>query len=61
MYYFTIGMQGEVITKCLPSGKARLNDKIVELYSLSELLDPNTPVKIIKIERNKTIIKRINS
>jgi len=58
---FIIEMQGETITKCLPSGKAIFNDKIVELHSLSELLDPNIPVEIIKIERNKTIVKHVNS
>jgi hypothetical protein len=54
-------MQGETITKCLPSGKAIFNDKIVELHSLAELIDPNIPVEIIKIERNKTIVKHVNS
>lgn len=61
MDYFTVGMQGETITKCLPSGKARFNDKIVEVHSLSELIDPNIPVEIIKIEGNKIIVKPINS
>ena len=61
MDYFTVGMQGETITKCLPSGKARFNDKIVEVHSLSEVIDPNIPVEIIKIEGNKIIVKPINS
>jgi len=59
--YFTVGMQGETITKCLPSGKARFDDKIVEVHSLAELIDSNTPVEITKIEGNKIIVKPINS
>ena len=59
--YLKIGMQGETITKCLPSGKARFDDKIVEVHSLSEVIDPNTPVEIIKIEGNKIIVKPIKS
>ncbi len=54
-----VGMQGETITKCLPSGKARFDDKIFEVHSLSEAIDPNTPVEIIKIEGNKIIVKPI--
>ena len=61
MDYFTVGMQGETITKCLPSGKARFDDKIVEVHSLAELIDSNTPVEITKIEGNKIIVKPINS
>jgi membrane-bound ClpP family serine protease len=61
MDYFAVGMQGETITKCLPSGKARFDDKIVEVHSLAELIDSNTPVEITKIEGNKIIVKPINS
>ncbi|HOJ25365.1 MAG: NfeD family protein [Bacteroidales bacterium] len=59
--YLKIGMQGETITKCLPSGKARFDDKIVEVHSLSKVIDPHTPVEIIKIEGNKIIVKPIKS
>ena len=59
--YLKIGMQGETITKCLPSGKARFDDKIVEVHSLSKVIDPNAPVEIIKIEGNKIIVKPIKS
>lgn len=55
----TIGMQGETITKCLPSGKAKFGDKIVEVHSLSEMIYPNTQIEIIKIEGNKIIVKPI--
>lgn len=54
-----VGMQGETVTKCLPSGKARFGDKIVEVHSLSEIIYPNTQVEIIKIEGNKIIVKPI--
>ncbi|HHW60152.1 MAG: NfeD family protein [Bacteroidales bacterium] len=51
------GMRGHTITKCIPAGKAKFGDKIVEVHSTSEMIYPDTEVEIIRIDGNKIIVK----
>ncbi|PLX03312.1 MAG: hypothetical protein C0595_07585 [Marinilabiliales bacterium] len=54
-----VGEQGITISRCTPMGKVLINGEYVEVSALSEFIDPNTKVEIIKIQGNKVYIKQI--
>lgn len=55
-----VGDEGETIGRLAPLGKAKINGVTVEARSLGSYVDPHTPVKVIKIERNTVIVEPIN-
>ena len=55
-----VGMKGTTISRCAPMGKAVFNDKYYEVSTLSEFIDENLEVEIIRISGNKIYIKKIN-
>lgn len=56
---FKIGDIGVSIGRCAPMGKALINDKYVEVSSLSAFIEQNSEIEIIKISGNKIYIKQI--
>lgn len=51
---------GDVVTtssRLAPMGKVRVGENEVEAKSLSNFIDPETPVSIVKIEGNVVIVK----
>lgn len=52
-----IGDSGITFTDLRPNGKALLNGERVEVYSLGEYLEKNTPVEIVKISDYKIFVK----
>ena len=57
----SVGEQGVTISRCAPMGKASFNDKYYEVSTLSDFIDQDEKVEIIKISGNKIIIKKITS
>ncbi len=55
-----IGTEGITISRLAPSGKARLNDEIFEVDTQGLFVDPNTEIVVIKINKNKIIVKPKN-
>jgi len=55
-----VGDMGVAISRCAPMGKAMFNDKYVEVSALSEFIDQESEIEIIKISENKIYIKQIN-
>lgn len=55
-----VGDKGVAISRCAPMGKAMFDDKYVEVSSLSEFIDQESEIEIIKISGNKIFIKQIN-
>lgn len=56
-----VGNKGVTIGRCAPMGKALINEKYLEVSALSEFIDQNKEIEIIKISGNKIYIKQINN
>ncbi len=54
-----IGNKGITVSRCAPMGKATFKDKFYEVSALSEFIDENAVIKIVKISGNKIFIKQI--
>ncbi len=55
------GAEGETISRLAPSGKALINGEIVEVHTFSEFVDPETKIKVVKVEGNKIIVEVISN
>lgn len=53
-----IGQKGVTISRCAPMGKANFNDSYYEVSTLSDFVDENVEVEIIRIAGNKIYIKK---
>ncbi|MEW5846452.1 MAG: NfeD family protein [Bacteroidota bacterium] len=51
------GDEGVTISRLAPMGKASINGKTVEVTALGELINPNTPIVVVRVESNKIIVK----
>ncbi len=56
-----IGDVGTTISRCAPMGKADFNNTYYEVSTLSEFIDQNKKIEIIRITGNKIFIKKINN
>ena len=55
-----VGDKGIAISRCAPMGKAMFNNKYLEVSALSEFIDQESEIEIVKISGNKIYIKQIN-
>lgn len=55
-----VGLLGVTISRCAPMGKAKFGDEFYEVSTLSEFIDQNEKVEIIRISGNKIFIKKNN-
>lgn len=51
------GSEGISISRLAPSGKARIDGELYEVHSLGEFIDENTALIVVKVNRNKIIVK----
>jgi len=56
-----VGDVGTTISRCAPMGKADFNNTYYEVSTLSEFIDQNKKIEIIRITGNKIFIKKINN
>lgn len=56
----TLGSTGKTLSRLAPSGKAIFGDEVAEVHAQNELIDPETEVKVVKIEGYKITVKRVN-
>ncbi|MDP2721482.1 MAG: NfeD family protein [Bacteroidales bacterium] len=54
-----VGDYGITISRCTPGGTAEFNNQLVEVTTLSEFIDPQRQIEIVKISGNKIIVKQI--
>jgi membrane-bound ClpP family serine protease len=54
-----VGDIGTTISRCAPMGKAEFNNEFYEVSTLSEFVDQNKKIEIIRIFGNKIFIKII--
>lgn len=53
-----IGDKGITVTRLAPIGKVQINDKFVEAKSQQRFLDPNVPIVVKEVLRNKIIVEK---
>jgi membrane-bound ClpP family serine protease len=53
------GDEGVTIGRLVPSGKARINGITLEVRSTGSLIDPQTKIKVLKIEGNSVYVEPI--
>ncbi len=56
-----VGDNGKTISRCAPMGKAVFKDKFFEVSAMSEFIDEDVEIEIIKIAGNKIIVKQIKN
>ena len=54
----SVGEVGEVVSTLRPTGKARFDEKIVDVVAQAEFLDEGTRVEVIEIHGNRVIVKK---
>lgn len=52
-----VGDEGITISRLAPMGKASIKGKTVEVSTVGELINPNTPIVVVHVETNKIIVK----
>lgn len=52
-----VGDTGETISRLVPIGKALINDKMFEVRSDGNYIDPHTTVTVVKIQGNKIYVE----
>ncbi len=55
----TVGDEGIATTKLRPAGQARFGDAIVDVVAEGDFIEQNKKVKIIKIQGNRVVVRRI--
>lgn len=55
-----IGLVGLAVSALRPVGKAEFKDKEYEVTSMGNMVEAKSPVKIIKIDRNKIYVEPSN-
>ncbi|GIV33146.1 MAG: hypothetical protein KatS3mg031_0681 [Chitinophagales bacterium] len=53
------GDEGLTVSLLRPNGKALINGRRVEVFSLGELIEKNTRIKVVKVSENKIYVKPI--
>ncbi len=51
------GDEGITISRLAPMGKASIKGITVEVTAMGELVNPNTPIVVLRVETNKIIVK----
>ncbi|MBO4741558.1 MAG: hypothetical protein J5605_07965 [Bacteroidales bacterium] len=54
-----LGATGTTISRLAPAGKALINGQTCEVHTVSEFIDENKPVEVIKIDGYHIIVKEI--
>ncbi|HJN06474.1 MAG TPA: NfeD family protein [Bacteroidales bacterium] len=56
-----VGEVGITISRCAPMGKAEFNNTYYEVSTLSEFIDQEKEIEIIRISGNKIYVKKTNN
>ena len=57
----SVGATGTTVSRLAPAGKAVINGQTCEVHTVSEFIDENRPVEVIKIEGYRILVKEINN
>jgi membrane-bound serine protease (ClpP class) len=56
----SIGMTGSTISTLKPSGKAIIDENVVEVQSLDGFIDENSIIEIVSLKENKIFVTKMN-
>lgn len=56
-----VGDRGVTLSRLAPAGKALIEGQTVEVHTISEFLDPDTPVEVIEIEGYKMVVRAVEA
>jgi membrane-bound serine protease (ClpP class) len=56
-----LGRNGEAVTRLAPSGKARIDDELVDVLTSGEFLDRGTPLVVIEARGNRVVVAAANA
>ena len=54
-----VGRTGVAVTTLRPSGKAEIGDDVLQVESEGEFIDANTSIKVIAVNGNRVIVRRV--
>ena len=54
------GDKGIAFNNIKPNGTALINNQRVDVFSIGEFIDRETPIEVVKVEKNKVYVKPIN-
>jgi membrane-bound serine protease (ClpP class) len=54
-----LGCQGVTTTPLLPSGKARINEEIVDVIADGEVVERNQPVRVVEVRGNRVLVRQV--
>lgn len=52
----TVGMGGTALSMLRPSGRARINDRTVQVVARGDYIDPGTPVVVVQTDGNRYVV-----
>lgn len=52
-----VGDTGTTLSRLAPMGKATIGGQTVEVSSIGQLIDPQQPIVVVKVEENRIIVK----
>ncbi|MCR4965545.1 MAG: hypothetical protein K6A41_07790 [Bacteroidales bacterium] len=52
-----VGDQGVAVSRLAQKGTGRFGDQMMEVTSLQDFVDANTPIEIVKIDQNEIFVK----
>ncbi|MFD1186957.1 NfeD family protein [Pontibacter rugosus] len=59
-HMLTVGETGQAVSALRPQGTALFADRHHEVHTQGEYINPNTPIRIIKLNQNQIIVEAIS-
>jgi len=57
-YTHLVGVVGEAVTDLAPTGKALIDDELVDVIAAGDLVDRGTPVEVVSAHGNRVVVRR---
>jgi membrane-bound serine protease (ClpP class) len=55
-----VGREGHTTTRLTPTGKALIDDQVIDVIAPGEYLDANTPIRVSEVRGSRVIVKRVS-
>lgn len=55
------GARGIAVTKLRPAGKAKIDERVVDVVSRGSFIDPGDEIEVIEVKGNRVVVKRVIS
>ena len=52
-----LGRSGVTYSSLRPAGKAQLGDRLIDVVSEGDYVDPGTPIEVVAVEGNKIVVR----